>query len=392
MESRNLEYRDRLGMRFTADRGPDGEDFSRFDYYEEHFNPALRDLLQVHVPGTTMGDFKTPNSFAYSKETVSYMQGMTIFRAGNNPVKGYYTSIGFYWGEPNRGLFPEFHADTYNTAVDRLNEQLRGAIDLSIDLLQLGDSVALARKIGNVISQFRAIRKGNLEDWYREFKRYKHGSPQSVGSKWLAWIYGIKPILQTIYDLLEFRLNRVQTLMVVEARASNTGSGQNEKQPYSLSPDHTARVTWRASDRCHIKVRMRPPETFAQILGNLTSLNPASIAWELTPFSFVADWFYDIGGYLRALETALLYGSLFVDGFILRSYRNWGEVHVFDTVGYGSDTWIQHEHSGSYQRTSYDRQRLVSYPFPKPPTFKVDLSSARLLNAAALLSQFLPRR
>jgi len=177
--------------------------------------------------------------------------------------------------------------------------------------------------------------------------------------------------------------------MVVEARATITGAGQKEAQVWNEDPDHQCHVTWTASDRCHIKVRMKPPETFVQVLANLTSLNPASIAWELTPFSFVVDWFFDVGGYLRALETALIYGSLFVDGFILRSYRNWGECRIDSRKDYGSDTFNIYQGSGTYQKTRYERAPLLGYPFPKLPVFKADLSSAQLLNAAALLSQHL---
>ena len=53
----------------------------------------------------------------------------------------------------------------------------------------------------------------------------------------------------------------------------------------------------------------------ARMVSTYTSMNPASIKWELVPYSFVVDWFYDIGSYLRGCETSTIYSSVFKAGW-----------------------------------------------------------------------------
>jgi hypothetical protein len=123
------------------------------------------------------------------------------------------------------------------------------------------------------------------------------------------------------------------------------------------------------------------------LLGNFTSLNPASIAWELTPYSFVVDWFVDFGGYMRSLESAMLMHSSFVDGFF--SYSALNETHTWANM-------VQHPSpevntfwsiQGRFYAKYFKRERMVTVPIPRPPVFNANLGSTRLLNAAALMSE-----
>lgn len=123
-------------------------------------------------------------------------------------------------------------------------------------------------------------------------------------------------------------------------------------------------------------------------MSNFSSLNPVSIAWELMPWSFVIDWFYDVGGYIRNLETAMLHNSRFIHGYVTYGEKTDVKLKQHGTVSVSGSKRI-YAYTGGAVRTMKDRAVLTSYPFPRIPVVSVDLGSGRLANAAALLTTFL---
>jgi hypothetical protein len=72
-------------------------------------------------------------------------------------------------------------------------------------------------------------------------------------------------------------------------------------------------------------------------MAQLGFTNPAAIAWEITPFSFVFDWFYQVGDYLNALSV--------LSGFEFITYR-WSALTIFEgassstiTPGWRFNVW-----------------------------------------------------
>ena len=140
--------------------------------------------------------------------------------------------------------------------------------------------------------------------------------------------------------------------------------------------------------RCEISVKLKPNNSRVSALASYTSLNPASMLWEAMPYSFVVDWVYNLGGYLRNLETALVYCNQFVDGYVTYGEKTESIWTQKWSGTYASSNRI-YDYSGGWTRTMKDRQKLYSYPFPRFPVLNPELGTGRLLNAAALLSQFL---
>jgi hypothetical protein len=122
-----------------------------------------------------------------------------------------------------------------------------------------------------------------------------------------------------------------------------------------------------------------------------------SLGWELIPYSFVVDWFIDVGSYLRNLETALLFGTIFKSGFVSELYAvdlvdDYLPSFLINTKQTDTATWWLLTKATSRRRyREFYRTKLTSYPFPRKPTFKVDLGSQRLLSAASLLRQILSK-
>lgn len=121
-----------------------------------------------------------------------------------------------------------------------------------------------------------------------------------------------------------------------------------------------------------------------------SSINPLVVAYELVPFSFVYDWIVDLGGYMRNLETSLLYQPDFVSGYTSTLVRYRSNTEFNDA--YEESGW-RHSISAScrYEMTGFTRSLLGNYPYPQLPMLKPELGSSRLLSAAALLRQQLRR-
>jgi hypothetical protein len=111
-------------------------------------------------------------------------------------------------------------------------------------------------------------------------------------------------------------------------------------------------------------------------------LNPLSLAWELLPYSFVADWFVPIGGYLNTLDATI--GLSFWKGY--RSHKFEGTVS--DIVsGTGSNLLYRWGGMarGSKSVVSVVRVKLIEFPSLPFPSFKNPFSITHALNAVALV-------
>lgn len=114
-------------------------------------------------------------------------------------------------------------------------------------------------------------------------------------------------------------------------------------------------------------------------------MDPRVIAWELLPFSFVADWFVDIGGYLQLLEDSLGHGLTFKRGYVTTGRMKESTTEV---VGYvPSASPVYYDLRSQYRYTSKNRAKLTSWPRPAYPTLKINLGAYRIASAGALVLQ-----
>jgi len=265
----------------------------------------------------------------------------------------------------------------YNKALDRLNDQSRGSLDLSVDIAEGHQTLKMFRVTDQVL------------DLTRTFTR-KWGALKAPASAWLQYTYGIKPLCSTIHGLAEeslrYNLNRSK---LVKGRATEE---VEIDRVHIICPDQTIdiKATGALKASCTIGVDMLTQDFD---ISRFTSLNPISIAWELMPYSFVVDWFLNVGGYLRQLETAMLYASRFRSGYRTKLAAGRIGLEQVDTTPAGS--WEKSRFDrihGSLEITHITRTPLSSYPAPTFPSLKAQLGSSRLLSAASLLANMLGRR
>ena len=335
---------------------------------------------------TAHGDFKKPTAQRFTHRIKHYWSGSLVrdtFRFGEPITHSWAEGLGLRnSAEHVWSAFPD--STTYNKALSRLYDQLRGDIDVSIDLAESHKTHKMMadtfRGMVNLATTFRKMKRSNPRDW---------------GNLWLEYTYGWKPLASTIYGAATKLLNPdAKSDLTFNLHATASEDTQRGTRSVIGQPDEVPDVfRYYQKSRCRFVVRFRVKSSALITLGGFTSLNPVSIAWELTPYSFVVDWFVNVGGYLRDFENALLYGTSFADGYVTETCigEEWGEQmgmkSTSDAFG-GSTLTIAALHC--YERyTEKKRTILTSTPFPRLPKFDPHLGASRLISGAALLGQML---
>lgn len=325
---------------------------------------------------STVGDRKAPNNYSYLKYYISALQGLKIERP-SSPVQ---QRVGFLSNadshDPGPGYDTTAETEAYNMALSNLNDRMRGTLDLSVDLFQHAETLRMLKAASNLV------------EYARDFKRqFAHYPLRAFGSKWLELQYGWRPFIGDVFDSMSKLIQDAQSRPRPFSGRGHSGypvDGPTSQSVESGFPT-IARGTW--SYRVEIKVYLLPPNSRFQALAGWASLNPVSIAWELLPYSFVVDWMVDVGGYLRNYESALIYRNRFVNGYVSTTSRYDGKLICKGLSPLGN----LFDAEGAQAYAKFSRTKLTSYPLPRFPRISPHLGSGRLLNAAALLSQFLRR-
>lgn len=345
---------------------------------------AGSDYLGVSVD-TLNGNRKSPNPQQFSTFRSSYWQGsrLTVDKVTEttntvNGVVGSYEAIG--------SVDSSLAQIAYNRCVNDFYEKMRGTVDLSVDLAQSGQVIRMLRQAADfrkhVITSGKVLFNQGLPDKELWLSR----EAKALGGKYLEWVYGWKPLAASIHGTIGNLGQTLDNMMSVQTFASESSSSSYTGPVPFGKPGGTVFN----SARCMMKAEFKPPSGTVQNLALYTSLNPLTIAWELVPYSFVVDWFYDLGGYLRTMESAALYGSRFSNGFLTQGIMTETKASCSELSISANRSVVGRAESYS-RKTAKSRTLMDKAPIPSRPRFKADLGSSRLLAAAALLSQGLNR-
>lgn len=332
------------------------------------------------TPGSIVqGNFHDPNGWSYYVRHARHQFGNWAIDYVGQP-SWRETAWGFVVGSSPPGEPTWNRTLLYNMALSRLNEKVRGGLDIGVSLAEAGQT---ARMIGSLARIRELVRSGGM----------RLGSTMDVANGWLLWQYGWRPLAQDVFDAANEALNiSLKVIKTISGSASMKTVGLGKRTLASQNWSYVFENVAEGRQGCRIVLELELP---GSTLDRWSSLNPISLAWELVPYSFVVDWFYNVGGFLRNAETALLYSSRFRKGYYSEYFgANVTENAASQKIYVSGSPPRYYSTSGVVSSAKYRRfQRtvLTSYPLPRPPTFRTSLGSEQLLSLAALLRQFLPR-
>ena len=216
--------------------------------------------------------------------------------------------------------------DIYNQAYARFRDKMGEAVELGVATAEGREAMSMVTRrllqLGNFTRHLATGRFGLAAsdlgiEWSGTSKRFINPrlprrfdpkptrgreTARSFSSLYLEAHFGWRPLVKDVHDGLRVLDNPMAPQRV---RASATG-------PYS-SPSNFTRVTQDASWKYHesqiidFKQTVTLQADIIIVNPNLAMMqqfgvaNPVSIAWELVPFSFVLDWFVNVGDYLGSL-------------------------------------------------------------------------------------------
>lgn len=266
-------------------------------------------------------------------------------------------------------------------ALDGLASQIKG-FDFNA-LVAYGERAQTIKLVTDtILSISKAVKqtkKGNLLGALKALG-YSGESPKKhkftgvdVASRFLEIQYGWLPALNDVYGAMDAyeRLTRGPRFKVFKSSAS---SNEIVTVPYTKGDSlqkKTTRVVYYAK-------LSEPPSTLRQ----LGLLNPASLLWERTPFSFIGDWFVPIGSYLDL--TGFFFG---LEGNFLKSVTHTGTM-----IETGHTFWEGMQTDARVVNSTRTPLSSLSVPTPAFKPLDKALSSMHVTNAIALLTSIVGGR
>lgn len=266
---------------------------------------------------------------------------------------------------------------------------------------RLGDFVNALQLAGKPTFRWRTG-TGHLErDWKRAMKTPPE---QRLAGHWLEFKYGWKPLLQDAAgsaELLAYHVNSDG----YHDHLSASFERETEISDFEVDFDGTftsypvAKYVHNRKTRARIKARYRLTNPAKVALAQTGITNPALLAWELVPFSFVVDWFLPVGDYLERITS--FDGFEYIGG--TRSFRTIVEFEksLVNTPEYAEDQYGSHMkmkvQNGSWEckHLVYTRELVYSWPdnpFPELRSPIGNNAKDRFATALALLQQVFGRK
>lgn len=257
---------------------------------------------------------------------------------------------------------------------------------LGVALGEAGKSAEMiARRAGQLRRGFSALRRGRFRQFTRELeivpkrrdRNRVSNSVQGASSLWLEYSYGWKILVSDIYS-------GCLVLSQPLPHGEHSGSGRETYQYASRRRPAQTLEYWKGvtfvKQGCKAFV-VNPNLYLAQQAG---LANPASVAWDLVPFSFLVDWVFDVQVVIDSWTDLL--GIEVQDPYTTTFRRFNGYYERYST---GSQPRNKYRYGSGWVVV---RDKGLSRPAPNTQfTANIGQSVTRAANAVALLGQILTK-
>lgn len=374
----NFSYTTQLGLvngyrKYTEYRVGDDTPLSLRKTGKYNENPYYASYETIHNPGCRVQQTVYPFSILTSR--LSSFYATPGFPTITTPTDlDVYHKLAEKWTNSNFnvGVFVGEGKESLEMIYGRLTSITRAA-------------QALRKKnLGDALRYLASVPRGHRK---RAAKRLNEGD---LSGSYLELVYGWLPLIRDIYAASELVTLHPRVGVI---RSSHVNSGDISVSNYFRGDVYKKKHELRR----HVKVAVTREPTLLERLG---LSDPAVIAWELVPFSFVVDWFLPIGNYLESLHAA---GFLPVSKVVTTSVQQReyhariveGQIAYQPAIG-GSYTTLV---GGSYRYrqtilnrsvgTSLSNPLLLAMKVPKSLTPRWDPTLRQVADASALVHQTL---
>lgn len=309
-------------------------------------------------------------------------------------IRGSGTFYNAAYMHPNILPGTDLGVNAENQCITKALEKLKDVkVNAALAAVEMRRSVALVRDSAlTLLRAARAVKGGSIKKaagilGVAPTKRA--GATKGFAQNWLALQYGWLPLLSDMHGAYE-ELTREDLLdgAIVNVRARRVSEPDGYMPPANIAVGNSVfsfdvKRHWYSKNEMKVSLFYRLSLPGLRRAASLGLTNPASVAWELVPFSFLSDWFIPIGQVLDALDADV--GLTFLGGtctdYSLTTCELIGTPQQQYTTGYCH---------GTFKRMRMFRKVYPNSPRPAPYV-KNPLSVAHAANAVALLRANLPR-
>jgi len=273
---------------------------------------------------------------------------------------------------------PTWDSNTTLALVGKLREQiLAGAWNPAVTMGESRETLAMVASMANRISKaIRCARKFDVVGMSKALgvktKKLRHF--KDPADLFLEYEFGVKPLLADVDEAMK-------TLAYYNSRPARHRFSAATTIERALGPSHGFwRYRGTSFERGKMWVDIKSP-------GDYTPYNQAdapTTLWELTPFSFVVDWFLPVGDYLEAMATMRMLADQNV------WWSRYTEITV-DEIKEGSVYTPNYPgYRYLYRYLKRERYTLQSLPPPVFKGWKQILEYNRAVDAVALITSLVP--
>lgn len=294
-------------------------------------------------------------------------------------------------------------------AANNFHASLRSRQNISAGVLigEIGESLSLVTRTATTMYQiFVALKRGRISDAIEAIQnhygsrgqhnlrgvRMRNRTSRSNLSRseyaslaWLELQFGWKPILQDLYDLIVIIFDSLSLVNKRWLSISGYGKGPPfiEYNDYTDTNGFTTKTTY-SERQIGVTSIYSIGSDAVDVLSSYGLVNPASIAWELIPFSFVIDWFIPIG---HIIESTTAEAGLVRESVSASCKRSFTRRAINDSYWFENNLVSETVHE-SFTRTIVSDSDFPDVPFQLTSLLELTDSWHVITSMALLRSVF----
>lgn len=196
-----------------------------------------------------------------------------------------------------------------NKAVANFNGTFSNLSNMALTLLERKQTVSMIAKRGSqLLKGARQIRKFDFRGAAKTFgvtipKRASR--KKQFADNWLEFHFGWSPLVGDIGEAVKVLQGQPPSIKV---RATGTASAVNRSgSPYVDWPSPSRAWAHQYSSKVTVGARIIQVNPDLALANALGFTDPATLAWESIPFSFVVDWFANVADFLSQMSATIGY-------------------------------------------------------------------------------------
>jgi len=280
--------------------------------------------------------------------------------------------------------------------------RLKNRLSSNIGRAQLAAPIAESREIHRIVRQINTLGIDTVKALLNLKRSRGKSLLKHAGDIWLGFGFGIAPMIKDIeaganaildYQTREDRLVVVHGSATQEYQSQQTEAIQNAVQiawgmglAFAMSTHHTQGIRYVAG--IDLKIGSASSYSVGEHLGLTVSALPSTL-WELTPFSWVVDYFTTVGPWLDDMFYTIPGNTVYVSKNYKYQNETIGLPLIYNINGGGfthsfnGDRWI-------VKHVKFSRSKLTSLPVLPLRIKSVDEVAShgltKLLNLASVLA------